>query len=153
MIKIGNSIIINRPVETVWSFVSNPDNSSKYDQGVSKCGQPPMGLPGSVPSCIHNAGFWGDSSARALGFQTRSGKPSCSFRRLETESRVARPSNKNTKRRMRRTTSGVFVSVFPRLLVYRRANLRARADTWVGPYFAISVARFSRMTVTRIWPG
>lgn len=52
MIRIENSIVIHPPLETVWSFVSNPDNSSKYDYGAFKCGQPPMG-PIGVGSIVH----------------------------------------------------------------------------------------------------
>jgi uncharacterized membrane protein len=34
MIKAGTSVIINRPVEAVFAFVSNPENSPKWGSGI-----------------------------------------------------------------------------------------------------------------------
>jgi carbon monoxide dehydrogenase subunit G len=39
MIKIEKSIIINRPVEEVWKFVSNIENATKWDRGVLEARQ------------------------------------------------------------------------------------------------------------------
>ena len=34
MIKAEQSMIINRPVEEVWEYLSNVENMAKWDQGV-----------------------------------------------------------------------------------------------------------------------
>ena len=39
MIKIEKSIIINRPVEEVWKFLSNIENATKWDRGVLEARQ------------------------------------------------------------------------------------------------------------------
>ena len=39
MIKIEKSIIINRPVEEVWKFMSNIENATKWDRGVLEAKQ------------------------------------------------------------------------------------------------------------------
>jgi carbon monoxide dehydrogenase subunit G len=43
MIKIEESIIINRPVEEVWKFVSNIENATKWDRGVLEARQTSKG--------------------------------------------------------------------------------------------------------------
>ncbi len=39
MIKMEQSIIINRPVEEVWKFLSNIENATKWDRGVLEARQ------------------------------------------------------------------------------------------------------------------
>lgn len=39
MIKLEQSIIINRPVEEVWKFMSNIENATKWDRGVLEAKQ------------------------------------------------------------------------------------------------------------------
>jgi carbon monoxide dehydrogenase subunit G len=39
MIKMEQSIIINRPVEEVWKFMSNIENATKWDRGVLEAKQ------------------------------------------------------------------------------------------------------------------
>jgi len=46
MIKIEESIIINRPVEEVWKFVSNIENATKWDRGVLEARQTSEGTIG-----------------------------------------------------------------------------------------------------------
>jgi len=46
MIKIEKSIIINRPVEEVWKFVSNIENATKWDRGVLEARQTSEGTIG-----------------------------------------------------------------------------------------------------------
>ncbi len=46
MIKFEKSIIINRPVEEVWKFLSNVENIPKWDRGVLEARQTSEGPPG-----------------------------------------------------------------------------------------------------------
>lgn len=39
MIKIEQSVIIHRPVEEVWQFMSNVENVTKWDRGVLQARQ------------------------------------------------------------------------------------------------------------------
>ena len=46
MIRIEKSIIINRPVEDVWKFMSNIENATKWDRGVLEARQTSEGTIG-----------------------------------------------------------------------------------------------------------
>ena len=46
MIKMEQSIIINRPVEEVWKFMSNIENATKWDRGVLEARQTSEGTIG-----------------------------------------------------------------------------------------------------------
>ncbi len=46
MIKFEESIIINRPVEEVWKFITNLENQPKWDRGVLEAKQTSEGLAG-----------------------------------------------------------------------------------------------------------
>ncbi len=51
MTKVEESIIINRPVEAVWKFLSNIENMPKWDRGVIEARQTsegPMGVGSTV---------------------------------------------------------------------------------------------------------
>jgi len=46
MIKFEHSIIINRPLDEVWNYLSNVENMPKWDRGVLEAKQTSEGLPG-----------------------------------------------------------------------------------------------------------
>ena len=46
MIKFEKSIIIHRPVEEIWKFLSNVENMPKWDRGVLEAKQTSEGPPG-----------------------------------------------------------------------------------------------------------
>ncbi len=54
MIKIEKSIIINRPAEEVWKFLSNVENMPKWDRGVLEARQTSEG-PAGVGSTVQVA--------------------------------------------------------------------------------------------------
>ena len=46
MIKLEYGILINQPVESVWKFMSNVENATKWDRGVLEAKQISDGPPG-----------------------------------------------------------------------------------------------------------
>jgi hypothetical protein len=51
MTTITQSVTVNRPVEQVWDFISNFENTTRWSRGVLEARQTPRRPSGSAPGC------------------------------------------------------------------------------------------------------
>lgn len=59
MIRIAQSVIINRPVDEVWNFVSRIENSTRWSRGVLEARQTsegPLGVGSTLETVVHAFG-------------------------------------------------------------------------------------------------
>jgi uncharacterized protein YndB with AHSA1/START domain len=64
MIKLELGIVIDKPVDQVWSFLTDFENTPKWDIGVLETRQTSQGLPGLGTTFVNVGPFLGRSSVR-----------------------------------------------------------------------------------------